>query len=106
MCSVSVITIFLNGEAFIAEAIDSVLAQSFRSFELILVDDGSTDTRFGHRLPLRGNPSGPGPLHRPSTTREPRDERLARCRRPIDRGSTSTDGIDCGCASPDSGALH
>ena len=44
MCSVSVITIFLNAEAFIAEAIDSVLVQSFRSFELILVDDGSTDT--------------------------------------------------------------
>ncbi len=44
MCSVSVITIFLNAEAFIAEAIDSVLTQSFRSFELILVDDGSTDT--------------------------------------------------------------
>jgi glycosyltransferase involved in cell wall biosynthesis len=43
VCSISVITIFLNGEAFIAEAIDSVLAQSFRSFELILVDDGSTD---------------------------------------------------------------
>jgi len=44
VCSVSVITIFLNSEAFIAEAIDSVLAQDFRSFELILVDDGSTDT--------------------------------------------------------------
>lgn len=43
MFSISVVTIFLNGEAFIAEAIDSVLAQSFRSFELILVDDGSTD---------------------------------------------------------------
>ena len=43
MCRVSVITTFLNGEAFIAEAIDSVLAQSFHSFELILVDDGSTD---------------------------------------------------------------
>jgi glycosyltransferase involved in cell wall biosynthesis len=43
VCSISVITIFLNGEPFIAEAIDSVLAQSFRSFELILVDDGSTD---------------------------------------------------------------
>jgi glycosyltransferase involved in cell wall biosynthesis len=43
VCTVSVITIFLNGEAFIAEAIDSVLGQSFRSFELILVDDGSTD---------------------------------------------------------------
>lgn len=39
---VSVITIFLNAERFIAEAIDSVLAQEFRDFELILVDDGST----------------------------------------------------------------
>jgi glycosyltransferase involved in cell wall biosynthesis len=43
VCSISVITIFLNAEAFIAEAIDSVLVQSFRSFELILVDDGSSD---------------------------------------------------------------
>ena len=43
MCRISIITIFLNSEAFIAEAIDSVLAQSFSSFELILVDDGSTD---------------------------------------------------------------
>ncbi|HYZ75347.1 MAG TPA: glycosyltransferase [Chthoniobacterales bacterium] len=43
MCRISVITIFLNSEAFITEAIDSVLAQSFRSFEFILVDDGSTD---------------------------------------------------------------
>jgi glycosyltransferase involved in cell wall biosynthesis len=41
---VSVIIIFLNGEAFIEEAIESVLNQRFRSFELILVDDGSTDS--------------------------------------------------------------
>jgi glycosyltransferase involved in cell wall biosynthesis len=40
---VSVITIFLNAERFIAEAIESVLAQDFRDFEIILVDDGSTD---------------------------------------------------------------
>jgi glycosyltransferase involved in cell wall biosynthesis len=38
---VSVITIFLNAERFISEAIESVLAQDFRDFEIILVDDGS-----------------------------------------------------------------
>jgi GT2 family glycosyltransferase len=41
--SVSVITIFLNAERFIEEAIDSVLAQEFGDLELILVDDGSTE---------------------------------------------------------------
>ena len=41
---VSVITIFLNAERFLAEAIESVLAQSFDNLELILVDDGSTDS--------------------------------------------------------------
>ena len=40
---VSVITIFYNGERFLAEAIESVLAQSYQDFELILVDDGSND---------------------------------------------------------------
>ena len=40
---VSVICTFLNAERFLAEAIDSVLAQDFRDFELLLIDDGSTD---------------------------------------------------------------
>jgi glycosyltransferase involved in cell wall biosynthesis len=39
---VTVVSTFLNAERFIAEAIDSVLAQDFRDFELILIDDGST----------------------------------------------------------------
>ena len=40
---VSVIIIFLNGEAYIREAIDSVLAQTYARWELVLVDDGTTD---------------------------------------------------------------
>jgi glycosyltransferase involved in cell wall biosynthesis len=40
---VSVIIIFCNAERFIAEAIESVLAQTYDHWELLLVDDGSTD---------------------------------------------------------------
>lgn len=40
---VSVIMCFLNTEPFIAEAIESVLQQEYRGWELILIDDGSTD---------------------------------------------------------------
>lgn len=40
---VSVIVIFLNAEPFLDEAIVSVLAQTYSAWELLLVDDGSTD---------------------------------------------------------------
>jgi glycosyltransferase involved in cell wall biosynthesis len=40
---VSIIMIFLNGEKFIEEAIDSAIAQTYVHWELLLVDDGSTD---------------------------------------------------------------
>jgi hypothetical protein len=40
---VSVIMIFLNARDYIADAISSVLAQSIASWELVLVDDGSSD---------------------------------------------------------------
>jgi glycosyltransferase involved in cell wall biosynthesis len=38
---VSVVMIFFNGEAFLAEAIESVRAQTFKDWEFLLVDDGS-----------------------------------------------------------------
>lgn len=40
---VSVTIPFLNSERFIAEAIESVIAQTYTQWELLLVDDGSTD---------------------------------------------------------------
>jgi glycosyltransferase involved in cell wall biosynthesis len=40
---VSAIAIFLNEENFLREAIESVLAQTYDHWELLLVDDGSTD---------------------------------------------------------------
>lgn len=40
---VSVIMPFLDTERYIEEAIESVLAQSFADWELLLIDDGSTD---------------------------------------------------------------
>ena len=40
---VSVIMAVHNGEAYLAEAIESVLDQTFRDFEFLIHDDGSTD---------------------------------------------------------------
>lgn len=40
---VSVVMSVYNGEHFLREAVESILCQSFREFELIVIDDGSTD---------------------------------------------------------------
>ena len=40
---VSVVMSVFNGERFLAEAVESILDQSFRDFEFIVIDDGSTD---------------------------------------------------------------
>lgn len=41
--AISVVLPVRNGEAFLADALDSVFAQTFSDFELIVVDDCSTD---------------------------------------------------------------
>ena len=41
--NISVLIPVFNSDRFLAEAIDSVLGQTFRNFELIVIDDGSTD---------------------------------------------------------------
>lgn len=43
MISISVVMTVYNSEQFIVEAIESILKQSFKDFELVIVDDGSTD---------------------------------------------------------------
>ncbi|MTJ16848.1 MULTISPECIES: glycosyltransferase [unclassified Dolichospermum] len=41
---VSVVIPAYNAQAFVKEAIDSVLAQSYKNFEVIVIDDGSSDS--------------------------------------------------------------
>lgn len=44
--AIPLVTVLLpvyNGERFLADAVKSVLSQTFRDFELLVVDDGSTD---------------------------------------------------------------
>lgn len=56
---ISVIIIFLNEEKFIQEAIESVFAQTYDNWELLLVDDGSADRstqialRYAEQYPAR-----------------------------------------------------
>ena len=43
MCEISIIIPIYNGEKYIENCIESILNQSFKDFELILINDGSTD---------------------------------------------------------------
>ena len=42
--TISVIVPVYNGEPYLAQCLESILAQDYRNFELILVNDGSTDS--------------------------------------------------------------
>jgi glycosyltransferase involved in cell wall biosynthesis len=51
---VTVVMIFLNAEEFMREAIESVIGQSYTGWELILVDDGSSDRSRAVRKSMLG----------------------------------------------------
>jgi glycosyltransferase involved in cell wall biosynthesis len=64
---ISCIVPVYNGELYLGEAIDSILAQTYRPLEIIVVDDGSTDATadvaasYGGRLRcVRQSNAGPG----------------------------------------------
>jgi hypothetical protein len=67
---VSVLMPTHNAAAFVAASVNSLLAQTFRDFELIIVDDGSTDTTLDilagiedPRLTIIASPENLGPVH-------------------------------------------
>ena len=41
---VSIVVPIYNGAVYLAETINSLLAQTFRDFEILAIDDGSTDS--------------------------------------------------------------
>lgn len=54
---ISVILPIYNGEKYLNDAIDSILNQSFRDFELILIDDGSSDSSLSIAQEYKNNDS-------------------------------------------------
>jgi glycosyltransferase involved in cell wall biosynthesis len=80
---VSVVLPVYNRERWIARAVDSVLAQTYRNVELIVVDDGSTDgtrgvlERYGDALTLLAQPRGGAYVARNLALRHARGELVA-----------------------------
>jgi glycosyltransferase involved in cell wall biosynthesis len=46
MASLSIIVPFYNEEKYLSQCIQSIIDQTFRDFELLLIDDGSTDNSY------------------------------------------------------------
>ena len=46
MVKVSIGVPVYNVEAYLRECLDSIMNQTFKDFEVIMVDDGSTDNSF------------------------------------------------------------
>ncbi len=67
---VSCIVPVFNGERYLAEALDSILAQQYRPLDVIVVDDGSTDgtagvvRRYGDRVRVLHQPNAGAPAAR------------------------------------------
>ena len=45
---ISVIVPVYNAEKYLKRCVDSILSQSFSDFELLLIDDGSSDLSIGY----------------------------------------------------------
>ena len=43
MCKISIIMPVYNKEKYIKKAIESILNQTFKDWEMLIIDDGSTD---------------------------------------------------------------
>ena len=73
--AVSVCMPAYNCQRYVAESVESVLGQSFRDFEFLIIDDGSTDGTlqileyYAARDPASGSPAVPTKVLRPRSSR-------------------------------------
>src|SRR3954466_12076734 len=52
--TISVLMSVYNGQAFVGQAVESILAQTFGDFEFLILDDGSTDRSMDVLGPIAG----------------------------------------------------
>ena len=69
-CTVTIGIPFLNARRYLADAVRSVFAQTFADWELILIDDGSTDGS----LDVVRNLHDPRAAHRPRPATNPPEQ--------------------------------